>query len=115
VDVKTALITAAVGAAIPWVTAWVTARNAPAGLKGAVTLALTATAGILTAWGADPAFDLGRGLLYAAEGWVVAVATHSGLWKPAGVTGADGAIQRAVPGGMGGRRPARRAGSLGRP
>lgn len=37
--------------------------------------------------------------------FVVAVAAHFGLLKPAGVTGSDGVIARAVPGGLGNNTP----------
>ncbi|WP_239382452.1 MULTISPECIES: hypothetical protein [unclassified Frankia] len=103
-DTKTALITATIGALIPWLTAFITAQSAPSWLKGAVTLLLTAGAGVLTAWQADPGYDLGRGVLYALEGWVIAVASHAGLWRPVGLTGGNGIIQSRIRGGLGDTR-----------
>jgi hypothetical protein len=99
--ISSVLVTAAVAAFIPWLTALVTAQHAPSALKAGLTLLLTATSGILVSVQADPGYDWQHAALYAVEGFAVAVMSHLGAWKPFGVTGSAGAIQTAIPKGLG--------------
>lgn len=95
------LVTAAVTSLIPWLTALVTKARAPQALKAGVTVLLASATGILVEWQGDPSFAWRDAILFAAEGFAVATLAHLGLWKPAGVTGSGGVIQRRVPGGVG--------------
>ncbi|WP_256789798.1 hypothetical protein [Frankia sp. AvcI1] len=103
-NIGSLLITAAVAVVIPWLTGLLAARHAPAGLKSVLTVVLNAASGILVEVGADPGYDWQHAAVFGLEGFVVATAAHYGLWRPAGVTGVDGLIQRAVPAGLGVRR-----------
>lgn len=102
-DVTSLLIAAAVGGGIPWLTGLVAARRAPGWLKAGFTVLLNLTSGVLVEVGSSGGYDWQHAALYVIEGYVVATAAHYGLWKPAGVTGSAGVIQRAVPAGLGGR------------
>jgi len=92
------LITSLVGIVLPILVAIVTNRVASGGAKAVTLLVLAAVSSFLTEWlvalnGGD-AFDpvqAGYGVLMT---FVVAVATHFGLWKPADVTGASGSASR---------------------
>lgn len=90
-DVVQAL-TLAVGTVLPVLVGLVTTRVTHPGAK-AVTLALLAAltalgTEALTAAQAGTPYDLGRGAVMALGVWVVAVATHYGLWRPTGVADA---------------------------
>ena len=100
-DVGTLLLTLAVGTFLSWLTALVTARHAPPGVKAVVLLALSAVAGFLVALQQDQ-HDWRTLALGAVEAFTVAVLSHFGLWRPTGLTGADGAIARKVPAGIDG-------------
>ncbi len=100
-NIGSLLITAAVAVVIPWLTGLLAARHAPAGLKAGLTVLLNAAAGVLVEVGADPGYDWQHATVFALEGFVVATAAHYGLWRPVGVTGADGVIQRVFPQGVG--------------
>ena len=100
-DVVQAL-TLAVGTVLPVLVGLVTTRVTHPGAK-AVTLALLAA---LTALGtealsaaqAGTPYDLGRGAVMALGVWVVAVATHFGLWKPTQVAAVAAEKGRTVKG-----------------
>lgn len=82
------LLTLAVGTVLPVLVGLVTTRVTHPGAK-AVTLAfLSAVTALgteaLTAAQEAATYDIGRGLTMALGVWVVAVATHYGLWKPTG-------------------------------
>lgn len=100
-DTELLLWTAAGGGVIPFLTALITKWNAHAGVKAVVTLLLAGLTGVLSEAAAPGGYDWAHGGLYAVEGFAVAVAAHFGLWKPAAVTGSQGAIARTVPGGIG--------------
>lgn len=100
-------INVAVNTLLPIVVALITARIADGAVKALVLLALSAVSGFLTS--ALAAVELGvpfawdQAAFTVLLGYVVAVASHFGLWKPAAVTGSGGAVQARVPGGIGGR------------
>lgn len=96
------------GLVIPLVTAVVTRMAASAGVKSIFTLALTAIAGFFGAWQLDNHYDWRQGLLTWVLAFIIAVATHAGLWGSGanghtgiGLTGDSGLIQRKMPGGLG--------------
>ena len=100
----------AVNVLLPIVVALVTSRAASGSVKAVTLLALSAVSGLLTSWlaaaEAGAPFDISQAGFTVVTGFVVAVAAHFGAWKPAGVTGASGRVQLAVPAGVGGRRAA---------
>lgn len=95
------LVTAVISAVIPWLTAVITRWDAASWLKAVVTLVLTSVTGVVSSWQLDPAYDWKHGVLFAFEGFIVAVGAHFGLWKPACISGSQGAIARALPSGIG--------------
>lgn len=101
------LVSAAVGTLLPIVVALITARVADGATKALTLLALAALSGVLTELGdalaAGTPWEWQQSVYAAVLAYVVAVASHFGLWKPAAVTGSGGGIQTAVPGGIGGR------------
>ena len=94
------LLTAAISALVPWITAIVVHWKAPEGLKAVVTLLLTAATGVFSGVQAD-SHDWKHLVLYAIEGFIVATGSHFGLWKPVNITGSQGLIATAIPGGLG--------------
>ena len=102
-DITSLLLTALVSLFIPWLVATVAHATAPAGVKAVLSLVLNAANGIVMGFLSDPHFDWQHGVLYIAEGFVIATATHFGLWRPVDITGSTGAIARSIPGGIGSR------------
>jgi hypothetical protein len=100
VNITAMLLTAAISALVPWLTAVVVHWQAPEGVKAAVSLLLTTVTGVLTGLQTD-SHDWQHLVLYAFEGFVVATGTHFGLWKPANITGSQGAIANTFPGWFG--------------
>ncbi|MGL5910164.1 MAG: hypothetical protein ACRCZP_09185 [Phycicoccus sp.] len=96
----------AVSTLLPILVSLVTARAAESSTKALVLLALAAVSGLLTQWLAalevGAAFDWSQAALTVLSGYIVAVASHFGLWKPTGVTGSVGVVAARVPGGIGG-------------
>lgn len=87
---------------LPMIVALVTKQVASGTLKSIVLLALAAVTGTLTTIQANGGtFDWKAALTATIISFIVAVGTHFGLLKPTGVTGSEGAIQTAVPGGLG--------------
>lgn len=103
------LLTLLVSVGLPALVALVTQRMASSGLKATVLAALAAVTGLaselLDALVHHTAFDVGAALIAWLTAFVIAVAVHYGLLKPAGVTGSQGAIAQAVPGGIGQEQP----------
>jgi hypothetical protein len=95
----------AINVFLPILVALVTKRLASGGLKAFVLLLLSAISGylisILDAATNNIPFDFSQGTFTAVTGFIVAIATHYGIFKPALITGSSGAIQRSVPGGIG--------------
>lgn len=100
-------LTFAVATVLPALVALVTSKFASSALKGVLLAALSAVAGVLTTVQANGGqFDWKVALTGFVMTFVTAVAVHYGFLKPVGVTGSDGAIQEAVPAGVGGRHAA---------
>src|SRR5690348_3521771 len=95
-------LTFVVGTILPAVVALVTQRCTSSAVKAVVLAALSAVAGVVTSvQEANGQFDWKSALSLFIVTFVTATAVHFGLLKPAGVTGTDGAIASAVPGGVG--------------
>lgn len=99
------LLTLLVSVVLPALVALVTKRLASPGLKAVVLAALAALLGFLSelldALVHAGAFDVAAAIVWWVTAFVVAVAVHYGLLKPGGITGSQGAIATAVPGGLG--------------
>jgi hypothetical protein len=92
-----------IGTILPAATAFVTNRFASGAVKSLTLLALSLITGGATSVAATGGtFELKAAVVGFFVTFVTGVATHYGLLKPNGVTGSDGAIARAVPGGIGG-------------
>jgi hypothetical protein len=80
---------------LPIIVAIVTRANAAGGVKAVTLLVLSALSGFLIAWldalNHGLVFDFSQAGFTAVTGFIVAVAAHFSVWKPAGVTGSDGA------------------------
>jgi hypothetical protein len=100
----------AINVLLPIVVALVTSRVADGAVKALVLLVLSALAtylvAILASVEAGTAVDWSQTTFTALVGLVVAVSSHFGVWKPTGLTGSDGVIQRKAPAGLGGRHAA---------
>lgn len=98
-------LTMIVNTALPLVVALVTSRFADGAVKALTLLALSALSGllvgVLAAVNAGLPVDWSHVLFAALVGYVVAVASHFGLWKPVNLTGANGVIQVKAPAGIG--------------
>ena len=83
------VVTALIGAVLPLLIGVVTKTNLHSGLKGALLLLFSAIEGLLvTATQADGTAVLSKeSIIFAIIGWVSAVATYNGLWKPSEVAG----------------------------
>jgi len=96
------LLNALVGIVLPLLVALVSAQVASARLKSSLLLLLSAIAGYLTTLLASDADvnwkTVGTAVLTI---FVTAVASFFGFTQPAKIAGSDGAIQGAVPGGLG--------------
>lgn len=99
------VLTLLVSVVLPALVALVTKRMASSGVKAVVLALLAALVGFLSellhAMVTALSFDVGTVLLTWLTSFIVAVAAHYGLLKPTGLTGSQGAIARAVPGGIG--------------
>jgi hypothetical protein len=80
------LLTGLIGTVLPVAVGLVKNWATTSAAKGALLAALAALSGLLTQWLANPHLNLTLAALFALEGWVVAVATHFGLWKPVAVS-----------------------------
>lgn len=88
--------------ALPALVALATKRFAPGNLKALVLLGLSVVGGLLNQIIAQGgSFEVGKTLWYVVGTFVVAVAAHYGLLAPLAVTGANGAVAKNVPGGLG--------------
>ena len=93
---------------LPIVVAVVTARVAHPGVKAVTLLVLSAISGFGVSWldtvNAGAPFDASQAGFTAVTGFIIAVASHFGLWKPAAVTGSQGRVASALPRGIGAPR-----------
>lgn len=95
-------LTFVISVVLPMLVALIAKQNANETFKAVLLLLLAAINGTLTSIAADGGtFDWKAALIATIVSFVTAVGVHFGLLRPAGVTGADGAIQRAVPRGLG--------------
>lgn len=93
-----------VGTLIPMVTALVAKRYATSKFKDAVTIALSVVSGVVAPLVANGgSFELWPTLVTALFTYITAVGTHYRLLNAShlGITGRDGFLQRAFPGGLG--------------
>jgi hypothetical protein len=96
-------LTFLIGTILPAVVAFVTQRFASGSVKALTLLALSLVTGWATSLGATGGeFELKAALVGFMVAFVSGTASHFGLLKPIGATGADGAIAKAVPAGIGG-------------
>lgn len=83
------ILTLVVATVLPVLVGLVTTRVTHPGAKGVLLACLSALTALgteaLAAAQTGTPYDLGRGLVMALGVWVVAVATHYGLWRPTGV------------------------------
>lgn len=99
-------LTFVVGTILPAAVALVTQRCTSSAVKAAVLAALSAIAGVATSvQEANGHFEWKSALSLFIVTFVTATAVHFGLLKPAGVTGTNGAIATALPGGVGSVEP----------
>jgi hypothetical protein len=92
------LITTLVGTLLPILVAVITDRAASGAAKAITLLALAAVSSFLSAWlvalnGGAP-FDFAQAAYGVLITFVVAVATHFGLWKPAGASGSGSPVAK---------------------
>jgi hypothetical protein len=95
------IVNFAVGIFIPLLVQVVVAKLANAEVKALILLALSAAASVLTPLLSASTFDWRVIALSFAQLYGTAIVTHYGLYKPTGITGADGLIANVIPGGIG--------------
>jgi|SRR3954468_20283088 hypothetical protein len=96
-------LTFLVSAVLPLFVALVTSRVANGTVKALILIALNVITGFLTSlYATGGVFELKAALTGIFISFVTSVAAHFGVLKPSGVTGSEGVVQRAVPGGIGG-------------
>lgn len=101
-----AMVNLVVSFVLPLFLQVITNSQAPEPVKAIITLAASAIVGALTpfltgvmTW---PPSDWWALVLSAASVFLTSILAHYGLWKPTGLTGSDGKIANALPGGLGG-------------
>lgn len=95
-------LTFIIGVVLPAIVALVTKRFADSAVKAGVLVFLSVLGGIAAqVQAAGGEFDLAETAVAVLMTFVTAVAVHFGLLKPINVTGENGVIARAVPGGIG--------------
>lgn len=95
------VINAIIGVLLPWLVQLAVKWNAPASVKTLVNLFCSAVAGVLSPLLSADTIEWKIVLLSIIQVFVLSIATHYGLYKPAGVTGSAGAISNVVPIGIG--------------
>ena len=87
---------------LPIVVAFVTKQDTLGKYKAVMLLALSAVTAFVYQWQEVASgisdVDLGNAALGAVITFVIATATHYGLWKPADVTGSSGVVQSSTSG-----------------
>lgn len=90
------IVQVVVAVILPVVVGLVTKLNASGGLKAVLLAALSLATSIgteaLAAHNAGQSYDLGQALVLGLGTFVIAVATHYGLWKPTGAATAVGSV-----------------------
>ena len=95
-------LTFVIATVLPALVALITKKCRSSAFKGVLLAAVSAVAGVATSVQvAGGELEWKTALTSAIITFVTATATHYGLLKPTGVTGTDGAIATAVPGGLG--------------
>lgn len=99
------LLLLVIAVVIPVLVDLVTKRVASAAVKATVLLLLSLVSGLLLEWlgainrGDD--YDVVTAATTAAVTFLLSVGTFFGLTSPIGLTGRNGAVSKAVPGGLG--------------
>jgi hypothetical protein len=99
------LINAIVGIIIPLIVQLLAHRSSPDWVKTVVNVALSAAVAVLAPLVAAPHVDWKVIALSFVQVFAVAIVSHLGILKPAGITGADGFIATQFPGGVGAATP----------
>lgn len=90
---------------LPVLVALVTKRFADSSVKAIVLALLSVVTGWLTSLQATGGtFEVKSAITSVLVSFAMAVAVHFGLWAPVKVTGRDGLVQMALPGGLGSSR-----------
>lgn len=89
----------ALGVVLPAAVALVTKANASSALKAWLLVGLSTLTAVLTQFAGG--FTLSEFVTAFAVTFITAICAHYGLLKPTHVTGSDGAVANAVPGGLG--------------
>ena len=100
INVDTALWGLVIGTALPILVALVTAQLAPKPLKTVVLMFLATIITVGQELLAAGSFEVKEALLKFALLFLTSVGLHFGLLKPIGVTGQNGIVQQATPGGL---------------
>jgi hypothetical protein len=99
------LIFVLVGLLLPLLVDLITKRMSSSAVKSMVLLALSLITGALTEWlaamNAGVTFDWVSAVYGAAISFVVGTVSFFGLTAPVGLSGFNGSIQKALPGGIG--------------
>lgn len=102
ITISAAVAVFLVGTVIPMLTAVVAKRYTSSKFKDAVTIALSVVSGVLTPYVlTGGSFDFWTTVVAALFTYTTAVGVHYRILKPKGVTGTDGVIAQALPGGVG--------------
>jgi hypothetical protein len=92
------LITTVIGVLLPILVAVITDRAASGAAKAVTLLALAALSSFLTEWlvalNSAASFDWSQAAFGVLTTFIVAVATHFGLWKPVAWSGSDSAVAK---------------------
>ena len=95
------LANAVVGILLPLLVQLLSKATAAAWVKSVISMALSAVAAVLIPLLTLPDIDWRIAALSFVQVFVLAVTSHFGILKPVGVTGSEGMIAVAVPGGLG--------------
>lgn len=99
------ILTLIVSVVLPMIVALVTKQATTSQIKALALLFLAALTGflgeLLNARVEDAPYDVGVAVMNWVTSFIIGVGMHYGLFKPAAITGDTGAIQQAIPGGIG--------------
>ena len=95
------LVNAIVGIVIPLIVQLLASRTSPDWVKVVVNVALSAAVAVLAPLVTSPHVDWKIVALSFVQVFAVAIVSHLGVLKPAGVTGSEGAIATKFSGGLG--------------
>jgi len=99
------LVNLAVGVVLPLLVQLLAKAKAPASVKSLISLLLSGAAGVLTPLLTLDSIHWIPVGISIGQIFVVTIASHFGLLKPLNLTGSNGAIANAVPGGVGSEVP----------